>query len=65
MVTSPNFRHPATSANATLTLDAISEGRFPLGVGAGGPAVGNAAGAPTPLRQWGSACQAAGARPGM
>ncbi|WP_311734121.1 LLM class flavin-dependent oxidoreductase [Streptosporangium becharense] len=37
MVTSPNFRHPVTSAKAALSLDALSEGRFVLGVGAGGP----------------------------
>jgi alkanesulfonate monooxygenase SsuD/methylene tetrahydromethanopterin reductase-like flavin-dependent oxidoreductase (luciferase family) len=37
MVTSPNFRHPVTSAKTALALDAISEGRFVLGIGAGGP----------------------------
>jgi alkanesulfonate monooxygenase SsuD/methylene tetrahydromethanopterin reductase-like flavin-dependent oxidoreductase (luciferase family) len=37
MVTSPNFRHPVTSAKAALALDALSEGRFVLGIGAGGP----------------------------
>jgi alkanesulfonate monooxygenase SsuD/methylene tetrahydromethanopterin reductase-like flavin-dependent oxidoreductase (luciferase family) len=37
MVTAPNFRHPVTSAKAALSLDAVAEGRFVLGVGAGGP----------------------------
>ncbi|MEV4457423.1 LLM class flavin-dependent oxidoreductase [Microbispora sp. NPDC049633] len=37
MVTSPNFRHPVTSAKAALSLDALSEGRFVMGIGAGGP----------------------------
>ncbi|MEU4722229.1 LLM class flavin-dependent oxidoreductase [Nonomuraea dietziae] len=37
MVTAPNFRHPVTSAKAALSLDALSEGRFVLGIGAGGP----------------------------
>ncbi|WP_369054827.1 LLM class flavin-dependent oxidoreductase [Kineococcus terrestris] len=39
MVTSPNFRHPVTAAKAALALDAVSGGRFVLGVGAGGPGV--------------------------
>ncbi|MEU4694019.1 LLM class flavin-dependent oxidoreductase [Actinoplanes sp. NPDC023714] len=37
MVTAPNFRHPVTTAKAALALDAISGGRFVLGLGAGGP----------------------------
>ncbi|MGA5759540.1 LLM class flavin-dependent oxidoreductase [Nonomuraea bangladeshensis] len=37
MVTAPNFRHPVTTAKAALSLDALSEGRFVLGLGAGGP----------------------------
>ncbi|MBG0816490.1 LLM class flavin-dependent oxidoreductase [Planomonospora sp. ID82291] len=37
MVTAPNFRHPVTSAKAALSLDALAEGRFVMGVGAGGP----------------------------
>ncbi|RVX43901.1 luciferase-like monooxygenase [Nonomuraea polychroma] len=37
MVTAPNFRHPVTSAKAALSLDALSEGRFVMGLGAGGP----------------------------
>ncbi|WP_432571675.1 LLM class flavin-dependent oxidoreductase [Kineococcus sp. SYSU DK005] len=39
MVTSPNIRHPVTAAKAALALDAVSGGRFTLGVGAGGPGV--------------------------
>ncbi len=37
MVTAPNFRHPVTTAKAALALDAVSDGRFVLGLGAGGP----------------------------
>lgn len=37
MVTSPNFRHPVSTAKQALALDAVSQGRFVLGVGAGGP----------------------------
>ncbi len=37
MVASPNFRHPVTLAKEAMTLDRLSEGRFVLGVGAGGP----------------------------
>ncbi|MEV4274612.1 LLM class flavin-dependent oxidoreductase [Actinoplanes xinjiangensis] len=37
MVTAPNFRHPVTTAKAALSLDALAEGRFVLGLGAGGP----------------------------
>lgn len=36
LVTSPNFRHPALLAKDTMTLDQISQGRFDLGIGAGG-----------------------------
>ncbi|MER7005934.1 LLM class flavin-dependent oxidoreductase [Dactylosporangium sp. NPDC000555] len=36
MVTSPNFRHPATLAKDAMTLDHICGGRLTLGVGAGG-----------------------------
>lgn len=36
MVTSPNFRHPVTTAKAAQALSEISDGRFILGVGAGG-----------------------------
>jgi alkanesulfonate monooxygenase SsuD/methylene tetrahydromethanopterin reductase-like flavin-dependent oxidoreductase (luciferase family) len=36
LVTSPNFRHPALLAKDVMTLDRISDGRFDLGVGAGG-----------------------------
>lgn len=35
-VASPNFRHPVTFARELLALDDISQGRFTLGVGAGG-----------------------------
>ncbi|GAT68624.1 luciferase-like monooxygenase [Planomonospora sphaerica] len=37
MVTAPNFRHPVTSAKIALSLHALCEGRFVMGVGAGGP----------------------------
>jgi alkanesulfonate monooxygenase SsuD/methylene tetrahydromethanopterin reductase-like flavin-dependent oxidoreductase (luciferase family) len=37
MVTSPNFRHPATLAKEAMTLDHVSHGRLTLGIGAGGP----------------------------
>ena len=36
LVTSPNFRHPVTLAKDAMTLDHVSNGRFTLGVGAGG-----------------------------
>jgi len=36
LVTSPNFRHPVTTAKEVMTIDDISGGRFTLGVGAGG-----------------------------
>lgn len=36
LVTSPNFRHPATLAKEAMTLDHISSGRLVLGIGAGG-----------------------------
>jgi alkanesulfonate monooxygenase SsuD/methylene tetrahydromethanopterin reductase-like flavin-dependent oxidoreductase (luciferase family) len=36
MVASPNFRHPVTLAQEAVTLDHVSEGRFVLGIGAGG-----------------------------
>lgn len=36
LVTSPNFRHPALLAKDAMTLDQISNGRFDLGIGAGG-----------------------------
>ncbi|MFC7308904.1 LLM class flavin-dependent oxidoreductase [Streptomyces monticola] len=51
MVTSPNFRHPVTSAKAAFTLHDISGGRFTLGVGAGGSGGdGDAFGLPAPSR---------------
>ncbi len=36
MVASPNLRHPVTLAQDAVTLDHVSNGRFVLGVGAGG-----------------------------
>jgi alkanesulfonate monooxygenase SsuD/methylene tetrahydromethanopterin reductase-like flavin-dependent oxidoreductase (luciferase family) len=36
MVASPNFRHPVSFARELTTLDDVSDGRFTLGVGAGG-----------------------------
>ncbi|MEV8031249.1 LLM class flavin-dependent oxidoreductase [Streptomyces sp. NPDC002742] len=36
LVTSPNFRHPVTLAKDLISLDDISNGRFTLGIGAGG-----------------------------
>ena len=35
-VASPNFRHPVPFAKELMTLDDVSQGRFQLGVGAGG-----------------------------
>jgi alkanesulfonate monooxygenase SsuD/methylene tetrahydromethanopterin reductase-like flavin-dependent oxidoreductase (luciferase family) len=36
LVTSPNFRHPVTLAKEAMTIDDLSDGRFTLGIGAGG-----------------------------
>ncbi|MFE9744114.1 LLM class flavin-dependent oxidoreductase [Saccharothrix saharensis] len=36
LVASPNFRHPVPFARDLLALDDVSDGRFTLGVGAGG-----------------------------
>jgi alkanesulfonate monooxygenase SsuD/methylene tetrahydromethanopterin reductase-like flavin-dependent oxidoreductase (luciferase family) len=36
MVASPNFRHPVTLAQEAVTVDHVSNGRFVLGIGAGG-----------------------------
>lgn len=36
MVASPNFRHPVTLAQEAVTIDQVSNGRFVLGIGAGG-----------------------------
>jgi alkanesulfonate monooxygenase SsuD/methylene tetrahydromethanopterin reductase-like flavin-dependent oxidoreductase (luciferase family) len=38
-VASPNFRHPVPFAKELMTLDELSQGRFVLGVGAGGTGV--------------------------
>jgi len=38
-VASPNFRHPVAFAKELMTLDELSQGRFVLGVGAGGTGV--------------------------
>lgn len=37
MVTTPNFRDPAPTAKALLTIQDVSEGRLVAGIGAGGP----------------------------
>ena len=42
-VASPNFRPPVTLARQLLTLDDVSGGRFPLGVGSGGGRSGRGA----------------------
>jgi alkanesulfonate monooxygenase SsuD/methylene tetrahydromethanopterin reductase-like flavin-dependent oxidoreductase (luciferase family) len=36
LVASPNFRHPVSFARELIALDDISQGRFTLGIGAGG-----------------------------
>lgn len=38
-VASPNYRHPVPFAKDVMTLDDVSDGRFVLGVGAGGTGV--------------------------
>jgi len=35
LVTSPNLRHPVTTATQAMTIDHVSGGRFVLGIGAG------------------------------
>jgi alkanesulfonate monooxygenase SsuD/methylene tetrahydromethanopterin reductase-like flavin-dependent oxidoreductase (luciferase family) len=51
MVTAPNFRHRVTTAKAALSLDALTEGRFMLGLAAGGPGPdSDALGGPPPTR---------------
>lgn len=37
LVTSPNFRHPVPTAHTAKTIDALSGGRFTLGLGSGSP----------------------------
>lgn len=39
MVTTPNFRHPAPTAKALLTIHDVAAGRLVVGVGAGGAGV--------------------------
>jgi len=36
LVASPNFRHPVSFARELISLDDVSQGRFVLGIGAGG-----------------------------
>jgi alkanesulfonate monooxygenase SsuD/methylene tetrahydromethanopterin reductase-like flavin-dependent oxidoreductase (luciferase family) len=36
LVATPNYRHPALLAKDVMTIDRLSEGRFELGLGAGG-----------------------------
>src|SRR6478609_266858 len=38
-VASPNFRHPVPFAKEVMTVDDVSDGRFTLGLGAGGTGV--------------------------
>lgn len=42
LVTSPNFRHPVTTAKDAIAIDDISSGRFILGIGAGSVSAGDA-----------------------
>jgi alkanesulfonate monooxygenase SsuD/methylene tetrahydromethanopterin reductase-like flavin-dependent oxidoreductase (luciferase family) len=49
LVTTPNFRHPVTTATQTMTLDQVSGGRFVLGLGAGVAGVDAAALGMSPL----------------
>lgn len=42
LVTSPNFRHPVTTAKDAIAIDDISGGRFILGIGAGSMSAGDA-----------------------
>jgi len=42
LVTSPNFRHPVTTAKDAIAIDDISGGRFVLGIGAGSMSAGDA-----------------------
>lgn len=42
LVTSPNFRHPVTTAKDAMTIDDISGGRFTLGIGSGSHGAGDA-----------------------
>ncbi len=49
-VASPNFRHPVPFAKDVMGLDDVSEGRFVLGVGAGGEGFDAAVTGPAPSR---------------
>jgi alkanesulfonate monooxygenase SsuD/methylene tetrahydromethanopterin reductase-like flavin-dependent oxidoreductase (luciferase family) len=53
LVATPNFRHPVPFARELLTLDDVSDGRFTLGVGAGGMGYDTVVrgGQPYPLRE--------------
>lgn len=49
MVANPNIRHPLTLAKDAMTIDHISDGRFVLGLGAGGTGFDAVALGQTPL----------------
>ena len=51
MVTVPFIRHPSVTANATASVDEISNGRVFLGIGAGGSAVKSMGLETRPLRE--------------
>ncbi|NUT53111.1 MAG: LLM class flavin-dependent oxidoreductase [Saccharothrix sp.] len=50
LVASPNFRHPVPFARDLLALDDLSDGRFTLGVGAGGVGYDTEVMGDTPVR---------------
>ena len=52
LVASPNFRHPVPFARELLALDDLSDGRFTLGVGAGGEGWGRVDARRRPLVPW-------------
>ncbi|WP_127817988.1 LLM class flavin-dependent oxidoreductase [Microbacterium sp. CPCC 204701] len=49
MVTTPNFRHPALTAKAMLTVQDVAQGRLVVGVGAGGSGADSDALGGTPI----------------